>query len=151
MSVSRRDFLALVGSSVAGAAAGAVALEVAGASGSQAPVSRDWIVQSVGAVKKGAVPITLVDRNSRTTLVLNACRKANGSGAVASSAHCDLFVVNDGQGGTQTPRDHVIAARALARHLDAKQIGLPAAVLTQGARLAKHRDLHDTADDFAHA
>ena len=106
----------------------------------------------------------LQDRASGELLTVEACRSsanhsganhsgANHSGAnrgaVAQSAHFDLFVVNDGAGRAPTAVDHVAAVRALAEHLDRAGVGVPASVLTQDARLEQHRGLRDTNDDFA--
>ncbi|MSP92274.1 MAG: twin-arginine translocation signal domain-containing protein [Myxococcales bacterium] len=156
MSVSRRDFLGLVGVSVVGVAALGVAGSVSSRAQARRPARRrDWIVQSVGAVQKGAVPIVLHDRASGELLTVEACRSAATGGAdrvaVAKSAQFDLFLVNDGAGRAPTAVDHVAAVRALAEHLDRAGVGVPATVLTQDARLQQHRGLRDTNDDFARA
>jgi hypothetical protein len=150
MSFSRRDFLALLGTSVAGAAAlSAVGKLNAGTDAAVRSTTADtWTVQAVGAVQKGAVPITLTNNASGERLVVEACRRGSGREAVASSQAFDLFLANQGDGNKQTPRHHVVAARALARHLDELGVQVPAPVLTMDARLSRHGELFDTNDDF---
>jgi hypothetical protein len=150
MSFSRRDFLALLGTSVAGAAAlSAVGKLNAGTDAAVRSTTADtWTVQAVGAVQKGAVPITLTNNASGERLVVEACRRGSGREAVASSQAFDLFLANQGDGSKQTPRHHVVAARALARHLDELGVEVPTPVLTMDARLSRHGELFDTNDDF---
>lgn len=157
MSFSRRDFIALIGTSVAGAAALAVGNQLATDSGGQAhaggiaAADDNWTVQAVGAVHKGAMAITLVHNVTREQLILEACRRATGQQdgreAVASSKTFDLFLANQGNGHKPTPRQHVIAARALARRLDQIGVAAPQPLLTMNDRLARHGELFDTNDD----
>lgn len=151
MSFSRRDFLALLGTSVAGAAALSAMGPLSGGAqaAARSTASADtWTVQAVGAVQKGAVPITLTNQATGERLVLEACRRGSGRAAVASSQAFDLFLANQGDGSKQTPRHHVVAARALARHLDQMGVQVPEPVLTMDARLSRHGELFDTNDDF---
>lgn len=149
MSVSRRDFIALVGTSVAGAAVvGAAGRQVAAASSNATTAAADrWVVDSIGAVSKGAVPITLVNSTNGDRLVVEACRRGSGRQAVASSRDFDLFLVNNGQGHTQTPASHTLAVRSLAKHLDKTVKAVPATVTTMAARQSKHAELYTTNDD----
>lgn len=156
MSVSRRDFLALVGTSVAGAA-------VVGAAGRSISSSFNdkklgdkkvsgsadsWIVESIGAVQMGAVPITLKHAVSGERLSVEACRKGfSGRQAVASSKQFDLFLVNNGQGHAQTPASHTLAVRSLAKHLDRTVKAVPTTVQTMEARLTQHSELFQQNDD----
>ncbi len=145
MSVSRRDFMALLGTSVAVTVAGSAALVAAGAP-AKAPAGK-WIVEHIGAVSKGAIPVTLRNDVTGETLRVEACRRGLAANPVAKSAHFDLFVANDGQGHAPTNRDHVAAVQGLAAHLDRTVQAVPATVLTMGERLTAHADLHATADD----
>lgn len=147
MSVSRRDFLALVGASLAGAAAFAVVGRTASAS-APSTSGGHWFVRQVGAVSKGAVPITLEHSATGETLKVEACRRGGAQHAVASSRKFDLLLVNNGEGRAQTPREHVAAVRALAEHLDRNVKAVPAPLLTQDARLRQVAELTTTNDDF---
>ncbi len=150
MSFSRRDFLAILGTSVAGAAAIAAGSQLAAGSPAVSTASAvdAWTVHAVGAVQRGAVPITLIHQASGERLVLEACRKGSGRSAVASSDAFDLFLANQGDGQKQTPRHHILAARSMARRLDAMKVEVPGTVLTMDARLSQHNELFDTNDDF---
>lgn len=148
MSVSRRDFLALLGTSfavatVVSATNGAGAVSQAAAAGQ----ADRWVVAQVGAVAKGAVPITLRNTVTGETLLVEACRRGGAKAPVAQSKHLDLFLANNGQGAAPTPAAHVQAARALAAHLDRTVTSVPAAVLTQSARLDRHAELSQVNDD----
>ena len=144
MSVSRRDFLALVGTAVAGAA---VLSRSKLAAAQPAAVKADrWTVQTVGAVKHGAVAITLVHQTTGEKLVVDACRHGKNS-PVASSKQFDLFLANQGEGSKATPRHHTLAVRSLAKQLDKLDVKVPAPVLTMDARLAKHDALRSVNDD----
>ena len=146
MSFTRRDFIALVGTSVAGAAVvSAAGRSVAAASPSSATDS--WVVDAIGAVAKGAVPITLRHAVTGELLHVEACRRGSGRQAVASSRDFDLFLVNNGQGHAQTPASHTIAVRSLAKHLDKTVKAVPSTVVTMAARQSKHADLYTTNDD----
>ncbi len=151
MSVSRRDFLGLVGTTIAGVAVVAAGQKWVKAQSSQtiqAGQADAWTVQAVGAVRHGAVPVTLVHQVTGEQLVVEACRRGSSRPAVASSSRFDLFLANRGDGRTETPRHHELAARALAKHLDQLGAEAPSAVLTMDARLRTHRELFDTNDDF---
>lgn len=164
MSVSRREFLALVGTAFAGAAA-VPALATLGRPSSAStepatgtdpaseadPTSESarggqWIVDQIGAVNKGAVPVLLRHDPSGELLRVEVCRKGSAN-AVASSRHFDLFLANTGRGSAPTPRHHVLAARALAAHLDRHVRAMPAALQTQEARMASQVALHQCNDD----
>ena len=149
MSFSRRDFLALVGTSVAGVAVvGAAGRSLAAATTSTVAAGSDsWIVQSIGAVQKGAVPITLVHAVTGERLQVEACRRGSGRQAVASSRQFDLFLVNNGQGHVQTPASHTVAVRSLAKHLDRTVKAVPNTVVTMAARQSNHAELYTTNDD----
>ena len=153
MSVSRRDFLAIVGTSVAGAAAlsqvpGQAGLSSQfGAPEAAAADAGNWLVDSVGAVDKGALPIRLVHQTTGEVLLVDACRRGAGRKPVASSRAFDLYLANNGAGRVQTPKAHVLASRALARHLDLHVTEAPAPVLTMDARLSRHGELYARNDD----
>jgi hypothetical protein len=158
MSVSRRDFIALLGTSVAAAAAVSAAGKPSTLSGattstgaSASTAGSDWIVEQIGAVSKGAVPITLRNASSGEHLLVEACRKGASLPAVASSRHFDLFLANNGRGQAQTPVHHVAAARALGAHLDRHVEAVPATVMTMDSRQAAHGELHRVNDDHVAA
>ncbi len=151
MSVSRREFLALLGTSIAGTAAVAVAgaNSAGSATPSAEPADAGWIVDQIGAVSKGAVPITLRRASTGEVLRVDACRRGLAANPVASSRQFDLFLANDGRGNAPSPRHHVAAAQGLAAHLDRKIVAsLPAAVLTMQQRQAVHAELHTSSDDL---
>jgi hypothetical protein len=152
MSVSRRDFLALLGTSFAVAAAAGAVTGTGATSGSAAAATGasadQWVVAEVGAVSKGAVPISLRNAATGEVLLVEACRRGGAKAPVAQSKHLDLFLANNGQGSSQTPAAHVHAARALASHLDRTVAHVPATVLTQSARLDVHAELTQTNDDL---
>jgi hypothetical protein len=158
MSVSRREFLTLLGTSFAGVAAVAGLGQLGGSASSTAPAGQgasattggNWIVDQIGAVDKGAVPVALRNDLSGEKLRVDVCRKGSAN-AVASSRHFDLFLANAGQGNAPTPRHHVEAARALAAHLDRHVRAVPATLQTQDHRLASQLDLHRTNDDLLSA
>ncbi len=149
MSFSRRDFIALVGTSVAGVAVVSAAGRsvTAASSSSVAAGSDNWVVDSIGAVSKGAVPITLVHATTGERLNVEACRRGSGRQSVASSRDFDLFLVNNGQGHAQTPASHTLAVRSLAKHLDKTVKAVPSTVVTMAARQSKHAELYTTNDD----
>ncbi len=147
MSISRRDFMSLVGTSVAGATAVAAAVRYAGAPSatSSQPDLRSWHIAEVGAVDRGAVPFTLENRTTGERLRVEACRSGSRRNPVASGGEFDLFLHNNGSGSSATQREHQLVARSLARRLD--RTAAPEAVLTMDARLDKHPELFDTNDD----
>lgn len=156
MSVSRREFLTLLGTSFAGVAAVA-SLSQMGAAANPSPAlplqpgqtgAGNWIVEQIGAVNKGAVAISLRHDATGERLLVDVCRKGSAN-APASSRHFDLFLANAGQGQAPTPRHHVQAMRALASHLDRHVRSVPATLQTQETRLAEQVDLHRTNDDVA--
>ncbi len=151
MSLTRRNFMALIGTTFAGVAVIAASKNLA-VSPNASPVlggdNDNWRVDSIGAVSKGAVPITLVNTVSGERIVVEACRRGSGRSPVASSKAFDLFVVNNGGGKAETPRSHTLAARSLAKHLDRKVVKVPETVVTMDARLHKHNELFQTNDDF---
>ena len=151
MSFSRRDFIALVGTSVAGVAVVSAAgrsVSVPASSSSVAAKGADsWVVDSIGAVAKGAVPITLRHATTGERLSVEACRRGSGRQAVASSRDFDLFLVNNGQGHAQTPASHTLAVRSLAKHLDKTVKAVPSTVVTMAKRQSKHAELYTTNDD----
>jgi hypothetical protein len=150
MSFSRRDFIALVGTSVAGAAVvGAAGRSVSATSSSSVAkkATDSWVVDSIGAVAKGAVPITLRHATTGERLSVEACRRGSGRQAVASSRDFDLFLVNNGQGHAQTPASHTLAVRSLAKHLDKTVKAVPSTVVTMASRQSKHAELYTTNDD----
>lgn len=165
MSISRRDFLGLVGGSVAGATvvaagvrAGGVASSGAASSGTAAGVTEQapaalaaWVVAEVGQVDRGALPFVLENRSTGERLRVEACRHGQGSAPVARSAEFDLFVANHGDGGARTAREHELVARALAKQLDGVRATAPAGVTSLDARHAQHRSLFTTADDVSNA
>lgn len=145
MSVSRRDFLALLGTSVAAAAA----VAAVGSKGQSALPAGNWIVEQIGAVHKGAVPITLRHDQTGERLLVEACRKGSLANPVVAGRRFDLFLANDGKGAAPTPAHHVAAVRSLADHLDRNVKAVPETVLTMAKRQRVHGELHTTNDDFA--
>lgn len=151
MSISRRDFLSLVGTSVAGAAAVAATAKATGRTVGvhKAPAhNATWKVSAVGRVQQGSVPVTLTHEATGEQLRIDICRRSAGAQPVARSARYDLFVVNGGTGATPTTRDHHVAARALAKKLDQAGVKAPKTLKTMERRLAEHPELHDNNDDF---
>lgn len=153
MSVSRREFLTLLGTSFAGVAAVASLAQVGSAAAPASSLPQpaqagagNWIVEQIGAVNKGAVSISLRHDATGERLLVDVCRKG-AANAPASSRHFDLFLANAGQGQAPTPRHHVAAVRALAGHLDQHVRSVPATLQTQATRLTEHVDLHRTNDD----
>ena len=164
MSISRRNFLALLGTAVAGASAvGATSGGSATLGGSAARAGRQagaakagkkngvWIVREIGAVRTGAVPITLTHRETGENLLLEACQRGMGHTPVAQSAQFDLYLVNQGAGNVRTDREHVLAARALAGALDRLPSSALPDVLTMADRAARHPELREVNDDLAKA
>jgi hypothetical protein len=78
------------------------------------------------------------------SLVVEVCRHGGSRTPVASSRQFDLFLANQGTGATDTPREHILAIRALARRLDKLQTVVPAPLLTMDERLHRHADLFET-------
>ncbi|MCO4764327.1 MAG: hypothetical protein KC502_22645 [Myxococcales bacterium] len=154
MSISRRDFMSLVGTSVAGATALAASARYAGstAQGAQSTAHlQQWRVAAIGAVDRGAVPFTLENSQTGERIRVDACRTGSRRGPVASSSKFDLFLHNGGSGSSPTERDHQLVARSLAKRLDAERSQAPEAVLTMDARLDRHPELFQTNDDRASA
>jgi len=160
MSISRRNFLALLGTAVAGASAvgatsGGMAARAGAKPSARAPQSAKksgvWIVREIGAVRTGAVPITLTHRETGENLLLEACQRGMGHPPVAQSAQFDLYVVNQGTGNVPTRREHVLAARALAGALDRLPASVVPDVLTMADRASKHPELREVNDDHAKA
>ncbi len=160
MSVSRRDFLALLGTSVAAAAAVAAVGskgQSAAAAGQSSLPAGNWIVEQIGAVNKGAVPITLRHDQTGERLLVEACRRSGQrsrlGGAMANPVvagrRFDLFLANNGQGSAPTQAHHHVALRALADHLDRNVKQVPETVLTMAKRQRVHGGLHTTNDDSA--
>ncbi|MBI5611377.1 MAG: hypothetical protein HY902_21070 [Deltaproteobacteria bacterium] len=152
MSVSRRDFLALLGTSVAAAAAVAAVGskgQSEGSTGLGALPAGNWIVEQIGAVHKGAVPITLRHDQTGERLLVEACRKGSLANPVVAGRRFDLFLANNGQGAAPTQAHHMAAVRSLADHLDRNVKAVPDTVLTMAKRQRVHGDLHTTNDDFA--
>lgn len=154
MSFSRRDFIALVGTSVAGVAVistngrpAAATPASSSAAGTGAGAEDSWIVEAIGAVAKGAVPITLVHVTTGERLHVEACRRGSGRKSVASSRDFELFLVNNGQGHAPTTASHTLAVRSLAVHLDKTVKSVPDTVVTMAARQSKHAELYTTNDD----
>ena len=154
MSISRRDFISLVGASVAGATAVAVGSQLlegqVGATTTVEPVG-DWSVAEVGQVDRGALPFVLENRTTGERLRIEACRHGARLEPVARSAELDLFVANNGDGSARTVREHQLVARALARKIDSVSAQVPVSVTSMDARHAQHRGLFTTADDLANA
>ena len=151
MSISRRDFLSLVGTSVAGAAAVSAGTQLIGRGSSASRTMNDWQVSEVGAIDRGAVPFTLSNARTGEALRIDACRRGSRRSPVASSREFDLFVHNNGAGNAATQKEHQLVARALAKRLDAERTPAADAMLTMDARLSRHPDLYDTNDDPAFA
>jgi hypothetical protein len=168
MSISRRDFINLVGTSVAGASAIAVSARmlsgnvaadspttvspttVSPTTGSPASVG-NWSVAEVGAVDRGAIPFIIENRDSGERIRIEGCRRGSRLQPVAQSRDLDLFLANNGDGSARTAREHELVARALARHIDANRSAMPASVVSLDTRHARHRELFTTADDPANA
>lgn len=154
MSISRRNFLTLLGAALAGATGGSIAARSgatkAAATGKAASAKTDdvWIVREIGAVRTGAVPITLEHRQTNERLVVEACRRGSGHAPVAQSERFDLFLVNQGAGDVRTERAHVLAARALASALNRLPSDQVPNVLTMSDRASKHPELLEINDDL---
>ena len=154
MSISRRDFMSLIGSSVAGAAAltvGSRYIHSSGAQSTDAASLKAWRVSAVDPVEQGAVPIVLENTVSGETLRVDICRKGSRLSPVAQSQRFDLFLANGGNGASPTRREHTLVVRSLARRLDAEGAQVPNSVLSMDARLAEHPELFDTSDDIVNA
>ncbi|MCB9739005.1 MAG: hypothetical protein H6747_07040 [Deltaproteobacteria bacterium] len=153
MSINRREFISLVGTSVAGATAVAVGARALGTgSVSDAPLgAADWTIAEVGQVDRGAVPFVLERRGSGERIRIEACRRGSRQQPVAQSRDLDLFLANNGDGVARTAREHELVARALARHIDAQHTPVPATVVSLDDRHARHRELFSTADDLANS
>ncbi|MEY3014975.1 MAG: hypothetical protein RIT45_3710 [Pseudomonadota bacterium] len=153
MSINRREFISLVGTSVAGATAVAVGARALGSSASVAQPSNigDWTIAEVGVVDRGAVPFILERKGSGERIRVEACRRGSRQQPVAQSRELDLFLANNGDGTARTAREHELVARALARHIDAARAPVPASVVSLDTRHARHRELFTTADDLANS
>ncbi len=155
MSISRRDFISLVGTSVAGATVVAVGARyaantaTAGTPAAEAASAslQGWRISDVGAVDQGAVPFFLENSDTGERLRIDACRTGSRRSPVASSREFDLFLHNGGSGSAHTQRDHQVVARSLASHLDQQRASAPEAVLTMDDRLDRHPELFQTNDD----
>jgi hypothetical protein len=134
MSMHRREFIHLIGTSVAGATAVAAATRTSAGLTSAAAATDDWVVVEVLPVDRGAVPIVLQRQSTGERLHVEACRRGSRQRPVAQSARFDLFLANHGEGSARTARDHELAARALAAALDARGAEVPAEVVTLDER-----------------
>lgn len=149
MSISRRDFISLVGTSVAGATALAVGARYAAgtAVSTAAAPTQSWHITEVGAIQRGAVPFILQNQETGEQLQIDACRRGSRRSPVASSREFDLFLHNGGSGSAHTQPSHEIVARSLATRLDQQRTQAPEAVLTMDDRLSRHPELFQTNDD----
>ncbi len=154
MSISRRDFMTLLGGSVVGAAAVAAGGRLnpsrPAAGVSQARLDA-WKVAEIGQVQHGAVPITVANGSTGERITFEVCRKGSVRAPVATSSHYDLYVANGGTGNTPSRREHVLVGRALSQRLDHAVGAAPVGLLTMDERLASHPELFNTSDDFANA
>ena len=153
MSISRRDFISLVGTSVAGATAIAVGARYAASAATSAATSttaaatQTWHITEVGAIARGAVPFVLQNQETGEQLRIDACRRGSRRSPVASSRQFDLFLHNNGSGSAHTQPSHEVVARSLASRLDQQRTQAPEAVLTMDDRLDRHPELFQTNDD----
>ena len=154
MSISRRDFMTLLGGSVVGAAAvaagGKLSAQRPKAATSQTRLD-SWKVAEIGQIQLGAVPITVANGNTGERITFEVCRKGSVRTPIATSAHYDLYVANGGTGNTPSQREHVLVGRALSQRLDRTIGAAPSGLLTMDDRLARHPELFDTSDDLANA
>ena len=77
--------------------------------------------------------------------MVEACRRGGGRTPVAASRNFALYLANRGSSDVPTPREHILAVRALARRLDRMDAQVPARVLTMDDRLDRHGELFETA------
>ena len=153
MSISRRDFMSLVGGSVAGATAVAVSSKLVtnAPAASVSAVQQDWRIAEIGQPSTGAQPLLLVNHSNGEELHIELCRRGSRQQPVASSRHFDVFLANGGNGAVRTSREHVVVARNLAGKLDRHFAQVPRGVLSMDERQARHRELYETSDDIISA
>jgi hypothetical protein len=102
-----------------------------------------WRVQGVGALRAGAVSITLLDA-AGGRFYLDVCKRDGRSGAPVPpgrSELCDVFVANEGNGSVPTHEDHGLAAMALADivRTNERRVGIEG-LLTQRDRMRSFPD-----------
>jgi hypothetical protein len=97
------------------------------------------VVERVGAVHCGAVPVVLRDPSARRFQVDVLRRNPAGTPGIANTAGLSLFLANEGHGATPTHEQHGLAVLGLAGLLgahEARVLGLPG-LLTLEQRLAE--------------
>lgn len=149
MSISRRGFMSLLGSSVAGAAVITVGSRVVGSPVAKTNAMDDWHIASIEKIDRGAAPFVLENRSTGAQLRIDVCRRGSAHAPLAESRDFGLYLANGGSGATRTGREPTVVARALARRLDSDRIEVPEALLSMEARLSQHPGLQDTSDDVA--
>jgi hypothetical protein len=149
--IGRRTFLASV------AAAGAVAVagvakakpavleaglgasgeEVAGALPAHAQLGKGWITAEAAHLEAGALRMVVEHPKTGRRRLVSICLRAPGSGALCTTAHLDLFLMNNGGGGKPTPDDEVRMVEAVAARLAGVEARLAKSggLLAQGDRL----------------
>jgi len=108
------------------------------------------VVAAVLPVEAGAVRVTLRQGDTARTCHVLVCQAEAGSGALASEAGRDFFLLNaGGDGARRTPDDEVVAVTRLAR-ASLGRSGLPTGreLLTRAQRLRRY-DPIDHADPLA--
>ncbi|MGM0578538.1 MAG: hypothetical protein ACQEXJ_22630 [Myxococcota bacterium] len=128
-SVGRRSFLAAFAAAVTWGPS-ALARKTTDLTEAVAPVGGDlgggWTLQRVSSRDAGA--LRLVAEHPSTARLANVavCRAERGSGAMASTGHVDLFLMNDGgDGSRRTPDDEVALVRRIAERLQDAEENIP--------------------------
>jgi hypothetical protein len=119
-------------SGAAGATGPALALPLG------SPVA-ECVVERVGAVHCGAVPVVLRDPGGQRFQIDVLRRDPAGTPGIGNTAGLSLFLANEGHGATPTHEQHGLAVLALASQLGAQEarlLGLPG-LLTLERRLAE--------------
>lgn len=110
-----------------------------------------WVVAKVLGPEAGAVRVTVQQTPSARACHVLICRAEAGSGALASAAGRDFFLLNaGGDGARRTPDDEVAVVERLAKLSEVRSGGVPAArdLLTRAQRLRRY-DPIDHADPLA--
>lgn len=150
MGISRRSFLSLLGTSVAGAAAISAGAKLAGTERTMPAAHLDaWHVVSIEPMDRGAIPVLLENRTTGAALRLDVCRRGTAAAPVAESQDFAIYIANGGSGSSPTSREDTLVARAMARRLDSDDVAMPEAMLTMHDRLAQHPDLYGTGERSA--
>jgi hypothetical protein len=106
----------------------------------------DCVLERVGPVHLGAVPIVLRDREDHRIQVDVLRRDRAGTQGIGNTAGLSLFLANQGRGDTPTRERHGLAVLALARLLGEREqeVLRLAGLLTLEQRLAQFpRDVYE--------